>query len=247
MDRMLYIAMSGAKETLLAQSTNNNNLANASTPGFQADLQQFRSMPVFGDGHPTRVYGLSERPGVDIKHGAIVQTGRDLDVAVNGSGGWIAVQASDGNEAYTRRGDLKVDANGLLTTGNGLPVMGNGGPIAIPPAEKIDIAPDGTISIRPIGQGASELAVIDRIKMVSLPKDQLQKGNDGLVRLADGTTAEADADQQLVTGALESSNVNIVNSMVDMIELSRRFEMQVKMMKTAEETEESSISVMRMA
>ncbi len=246
MDRMLYIAMSGAKETLLAQATNNNNLANASTPGFQADLQQFRSMPVFGDGYPTRVYGLSERPAVDTKHGAIVQTGRDLDVAANGDG-WFAVQASDGNEAYTRRGDLKVDVNGLLTTGNGLPVMGNGGPIAIPPAEKIDIAPDGTISIRPIGQGASELAVIDRIKMVSLPKDQLQKGNDGLVRLAEGATAEADADQQLVTGALESSNVNIVDSMVDMIELSRRFEMQVKMMKTAEETEESSISVMRMA
>jgi len=245
MDRMLYIAMSGAKETMLAQSSNSNNLANASTPGFLSDLQQFRSMPVFGDGHPTRVYGLSERPGVDLKHGSIVSTGRDLDVAVNGDG-WFAVQSKDGSEAYTRRGDLKVDVNGLLTTGNGLPVLGNGGPIAIPPAEKIDIAPDGTISIRPLGQGVGELAVIDRIKMVSLPNDQVQKGNDGLIRLSDGSNAEADANVQLATGALESSNVNIVDSMVDMIELSRRFEMQVKMMKTAEQIDESSSSILRM-
>ena len=245
MDRMLYIAMSGAKETMMAQASNSNNLANASTPGFLADLQQFRSMPVFGDGHPTRVYGLSERPGVDLKHGAIVHTGRDLDVAINGDG-WFAIQGKDGNEAYTRRGDLKVDVNGLLTTGNGLPVIGNGGPIAIPPAEKIDIGPDGTISIRPLGQGAGELAVIDRIKMVSLPKDQIEKGNDGLIRLSSGEPVEADVDVALATGSLESSNVNIVDSMVDMIELSRRFEMQVKMMKTAEQIDESSASILQM-
>ncbi len=185
MDRMLYVAMSGAKETLLAQGSNSHNLANSNTPGFQSDLQQFRAMPVFGDGFPTRVYGLAERPSIDLSHGAIVKTDRDLDVAVTGDG-WFAVQAKDGNEAYTRRGDFRVDGNGLLTTGNGLPVMGNGGPIAIPPAEKIDIAPDGTISIRPIGQGASELAVIDRIKMVSLPKGKVEKGMDALIRLSDG-------------------------------------------------------------
>ncbi|MCP3671677.1 MAG: flagellar hook-basal body complex protein, partial [Gammaproteobacteria bacterium] len=166
MDRMLYVAMSGAKETLLAQAANSNNLANATTTGFLADLQQFRSMPVFGDGHPTRVYALSERPATDFKSGAIVQTGRELDVALNGKG-WITVQAPDGSEAYTRRGDLKLDANGLLTTGNGLPVTGNGGPIAIPPAEKIDIAPDGTISIRPLGQAVNELAIVDQIRMVN--------------------------------------------------------------------------------
>ncbi len=244
MDRMLFVAMSGAKETLLAQSTNSNNLANASTPGFLADLQQFRSMPVFGDGFPTRVYGMDERPGIDFKHGAIVHTGRDLDVAINGDG-WFAVQARDGSEAYTRRGDLKVDANGLLTTGNGLPVIGNSGPIAIPPAEKIEIASDGTISIRPLGQGAGELAEIDRIKMVAPSLEGMEKGPDGLMRQQDGQLLEADADVQLATGSLESSNVNIVDSMVDMIEFSRRFEMQVKMMKTAEQTDESSASIMR--
>ncbi len=244
MDRMLYVAMSGAKETLLAQGTNSSNLANANTPGFLADLQQFRSMPVYGDGYPTRVYALSERPNVDFKSGSIIQTGKELDVALNGKG-WMTVQAPDGSEAYTRRGDLKLDANGLLTTGNGLPVIGNGGPIAIPPAEKIDIAPDGTISIRPLGQAANELAIVDQIKMINPDNSDIEKGMDGLMRLKNGVSAEPDSSLQLVGGALESSNVNVVDSMVDMIELARRFEIQVKMMKTAEEMEQGSTSILR--
>jgi flagellar basal-body rod protein FlgF len=242
-DRMLYVAMSGAKETLLSQANVSNNLANASTTGFQADLNQFRSMPVFGPGNPTRVYAMDERPQTDFNHGSLIQTGRDLDVAVKG-GGWLAVQAPDGSEAYTRRGDLYVDENGLLKTGNGLPVMGNGGPVAIPPADKIDIGQDGTISIVPTGQQSNELAIVDRIKLVNPPIDQLQKGLDGLLRLRSGV-AEADANQRLVSGSLETSNVNVVNEMVDMIELSRRFEMQVKMMKTAEDNANASASLLR--
>lgn len=245
MDRMLYVVMSGAKETLLAQANNSHNLANANTPGFLADLQTFRSMPVHGDGHPTRVYSMSERPAVEFKHGAAVSTGRSLDVAINGDG-WFAVQSGDGSEAYTRRGDLRVDSNGLLTTGNGLPVIGNNGPIAIPPAEKLDIAADGTISIRPLGQTATELAVIDRIKMVNPPLDGMDKDKDSLMRLKDGAEAPADADTQLATGVLESSNVNIVDAMVQMIGLSRRFELQVKMMKEASEAEKSLASIIRM-
>lgn len=244
MDRMIYVAMSGAKETILAQATNSHNLANASTPGFLADLQQFRSMPVYGDGYPTRVYAMSERPNVDFKSGSIIQTGRDLDVALNGKG-WIAVQSADGNEAYTRRGDMKLDANGQLTTGNGLPVIGNGGPIAIPPAEKIDIAPDGTISIRPLGQAANELAIVDQIKLINPKNSDMEKGEDGLMRLKDGVSSEPDTALQLVSGTLESSNVNVVDSMVDMIELSRRFEIQVKMMKAADEMEQGSTSILR--
>ena len=139
MDRMLYVAMSGAKETLIAQANASNNLANANTSGFLADLNQFRSMPVFGSGHPTRVYAMDERPGTDFDHGSIQYTGRNLDVAVQ-QGGWIAVQARDGSEAYSRRGDLRVDENGLLATGNGLPVMGNGGPIAMPGSRPASIS-----------------------------------------------------------------------------------------------------------
>ena len=243
-DRMLYVAMSGAKETMLAQSNASSNLANASTTGFLADLNQFRSMPVFGDGMPTRVYAMDERPSTDFGHGALNHTGRDLDVAVDG-GGWIAVQTADGGEAYTRRGDFRIDANGLLTTGNGLPVIGNGGPIAIPPADKIEIGDDGSISIRPQGQSAQELALVDRIKLVNPPLESLAKGDDGLMRLRSGEAADSDADQRLISGALESSNVNVVKEMVDMIELSRRFELQVKMMHKAEQNAESAASILR--
>ncbi len=244
MDRMLYVAMSGASETLLAQGTNSNNLANANTTGFLSDLQQFRSMPVFGDGFPTRVYALSERPDIDFSRGAIQATGRDLDIAVRGDS-WMAVQAKDGSEALSRAGDLQIDANGLLTTGTGLPVFGNNGPIAIPPSEKIEIATDGTISIRPLGQGANELAVVDRIKLSTPQKAELEKGMDGLIRLKSGEPSLADADARLTTGALESSNVNTVSALVNMIELARKFEMQVKMMKTAEEVDAASTTMLK--
>lgn len=244
MDDMLYVAMSGAKETLIAQAAATNNLANANTTGFLADLNQFRSMPVFSGGHPTRVYAMDESPGTRFDNGSLQYTGRDLDVAVK-DGGWLAVQARDGGEAYSRRGDLKVDQNGLLVTGNNLPVMGNGGPIALPPFEKIDIGADGTVSIRPLGAATDELAVIDRIKLVAPQFDQMEKGEDGLFRLKDGGEAEADPAQRVVSGSLLSSNVNVVSEMVNMIELSRRFELQVKMMKMAEENGDASASIVQ--
>ena len=244
MDKMLYVAMSGAKETLIAQGNATNNLANANTTGFLSDLNQFRSMPVFGSGHPTRVYAMDERPGTDFDHGSIQYTGRDLDIAVQ-EGGWLAVQAADGGEAFSRRGDLRVDENGLLVTGNDLPVMGNGGPIAVPPFEKISVGVDGTVSIRPLGAATDELAVIDRIKLVAPQFEQMEKGEDGLFRLKEGGDAEADPVQRVVSGALLSSNVNVVNEMVDMIELSRRFELQVKMMKNAEENSAAAASLVR--
>ena len=152
MDRSLYIAMSGAKQTLLAQTTNANNLANAQTTGFKSDLEQFRSQPVYGAGYPTRVYAMTENPGTDLSHGAMQTTGRDLDVAIDGDG-FIAVQGTDGKEAYSRAGDLRVTPDGLLQTGSGLQVLGQGGPISIPPADKLTIGGDGTISIIPMGAG----------------------------------------------------------------------------------------------
>lgn len=199
---------------------------------------------MFGPGEPTRVYAMSERPATDFAPGAKMMTGRDLDVAVSADG-WFAVQSKDGNEAYTRRGDLQIDANGLVTTGNGLPLLGDGGPIAIPPAEKVTIGSDGTISIVPEGGDPTQLAVIDRIKMVAAQFDQMRKGEDGLMRLKSGEEAEADASQRLVQGFLESSNVNTVNEMVNMIELQRRYEMQVRMMKTADEMASGAASLLR--
>ncbi|WP_316368193.1 flagellar basal body rod protein FlgF [Candidatus Thiodiazotropha sp. CDECU1] len=246
MDRMLYVAMSGAKETLIAQASNSNNLANVNTPGFMEDLNQFRSMPVFGQGYPTRVYALDERPNINFDKGSIQSTGNPLDLAVKGDG-YFAVQVADGSEAYTRRGDLRVDANGLVTNGQGLPLIGNGGPIALPPYERLEIAPDGTITVLPEGATPEALAIIDRIKMVNPDAEQLIKGEDGLLRLQDGEEADADAATELVSGALESSNINVADSLVTMIELSRKFEMQVKMMKTAEDLDSASAKLMSMS
>ncbi|MES9988001.1 MAG: flagellar basal body rod protein FlgF [Candidatus Thiodiazotropha endolucinida] len=246
MDRMLYIAMSGAKETLIAQASNSNNLANVNTPGFMEDLNQFRSMPLFGQGYPTRVYALDERPNINFDRGSIQSTGNSLDLAIKGDG-YFAVQAADGSEAYTRRGDLKVDANGLVTNGEGLPLIGNSGPIALPPYERLEIAPDGTITILPEGSTPEALAIVDRIKMVNPDTEQLFKGEDGLLRLLEGEESDADAATELVSGALESSNVNVADTLVTMIELARKFEMQVNMMKTAEDLDNASVRLMSMS
>ncbi len=245
MDRSLYVVMSGAKETLYAQTSINNNLANANTTAFKADLENFRSMPVFGPGHPTRVYAMDERPLTDFDHGPIQTTGRELDIAIEGDG-WMAVQAPDGSEAYTRRGDLRMSPEGLLKTGDGLLLLGENGPIAIPPAQKIDIASDGTISIVPLGENPDVLAVVDRIKLVRPNPAQLEKREDGLIHLKGGNPSPADARVTLVSGALEGSNVNTVEALVEMIELGRRFELQVKMMKTVEEDAAASAQLLRM-
>lgn len=245
MDRMLYIAMSGAKETMLSQAVNTHNLANASTTGFRADLEAFTSLQVHGPGHASRAYTVAQGQGVDFTPGSLLATGRELDVAVHGEG-WIAVQAPDGSEAYTRAGDLQVDSIGILRTGAGLPVLGNGGPVAVPPYDNIQIGTDGTISIQPVGQNPNALAIVDRIKLVRPAQADLVKGEDGLIRARDGAAAAPDAAVQLVQGSIESSNVNAIDSMVNLIELSRQFEVQVKLMRTAEENDRQSSQLLRM-
>ncbi|MGB5259128.1 MAG: flagellar basal body rod protein FlgF [Gammaproteobacteria bacterium] len=245
MDKLLYIAMNGASETMKAQAVNSQNLANVSTTGFRADLESYASQPVYGPGHASRVYGLATDKGVDFTPGSAIGTGRDLDIAVNGRG-WIAVQGPDGNEAYTRAGDLQVDSLGLLTTGAGHPVIGSGSPIAIPPFEKIEIAADGTISILPVGQGATALQVVDRIKLVNPPEGDMVKGSDSLMHMANYQPAIADSTVTLQPGAIESSNVNAIEAMVSLIQLARHYEMQIKVMASAEENDKASSSLMRM-
>lgn len=243
---MLYVAMSGAQQTLRAQTAVSNNLANANTTGFRQDVADFRSMPVFGDqGLPTRVYAMAERPGVDLRAGRIMSTGRDLDVAVQGDG-WIAVQTADGTESYTRAGDLQTDANGLLMTANGRPVLGNSGPISIPPAQKIEIGDDGTISICPPGQSSTSLVQVDRIKLVKPTDGTFYKDASGLMRANDGQPFPPDATVRLQGGALESSNVNPAEALVSMIESARRFELQVKMMKVAEDNSSATNQLLRL-
>ncbi len=234
MDRMLYVAMTGARETLQAQTANNHNLANASTTGFRADLDAFQARFVDGDGYKSRVYATDSTTGFDATQGTLMTTGRDTDVAVHGDG-YIAVQGRDGREAYTRAGDLRVDPSGQLLTATGLPVLGDGGPISVPPYNSLSIGGDGTVSIVPLGQGPETRADIGRIKLVNPSQDAVEKGTDGLFRMKDGTDAEADASTRIDSGALEASNVNVADAMVQMIELQRRFDMQVRAMKTADE------------
>lgn len=244
MDRMLYIAASGAKQNLNAMSVRANNLANTGTTGFKADLEQARSMQAFGEGLPSRVFAMTERPSQNFDGGAIKTTGRDLDIAVEGQG-WISVQDKQGNEAYTRAGNLQINANGTLETSSGLMVIGDGGPITVPPAEKIEIGRDGTIMIRPLGAPAEAVEEVDRIKLVKPDGPEITKGADGLFRRKDGQEAEAAAEVTLVKGALESSNVNAVGEMTTMISIQRQFEMQVKLMKTAEENDRQHNQIFR--
>ena len=234
MDRMIYLAMSAAQQMMHGQALASHNLANASTVGFKSDFEAARAMPVYGNGHPSRAYAMLERPGTDFQPGTIETTGNDLDIAVNGEG-FIAVQAPDGSEAYTRAGDLQMTVNGQLLTGAGHPVLGNGGPIALPQSEKVNIGIDGTISVRPVGQEANTMAQVDRIRLVNPDIKNLRKGADGLFRLADGSTPPPDAAVRVTSGALERSNVNTVAEMVQLISNSRQYDMAIKAMSTAQQ------------
>ncbi len=244
MDRFAYLAMTGAKHSLQAQQHNNHNLANVNTPGFRQDLDQLVSQPVRGPGYDSRVYSVETSVGHDFRPGSIMTTGRDMDVAMAGDG-WIAVQGLDGNEAYTRRGDLRISSLGVLENGAGHPVMGDAGPVAIPPADKVEIGQDGTISIVPAGQPAEQMVVLDRIKLVNPPVQELGKGDDGLFRLGDGGIAPADGAARLTSGALEGSNVNSVEALVNMIDHARQFETYVKLLNKAEENDSASSSLLR--
>lgn len=243
MDRVLYVVASGAKQIMHAQTVNSNNLANASTTGFQADLANFDAQYLVGAGMDSRVYSLAEDSGTSFDKGSIQATDRDLDVAVSGDG-WIAVQAPDGSEAYTRAGDLRVNINGQLLTGAGHPVLGDAGPLVVPENEKLEIGTDGTVSVRPVGQQPTVLAEVGRIKLVTPDASQLIKGEDGLLRMADGSVAPASSSATLISGALESSNVNSVEALVNMIDLARQFETAVKVMQTADEMDQQSARMM---
>jgi flagellar basal-body rod protein FlgF len=247
MDKALYISMTGAKHNMLAQTAHSNNLANANTTGFRADFAQARSMGVYyGEGHPTRAYAQTENPATNFVPGPLIETGRSLDIAVEGDG-LIAIQDATGNEAYTRVGDLTVDVSGILRTSTGHPVLGSGGPIAIPPAEKITIGNDGTIAVQISGSGPDEIITLDRIKLVSPDWKDMEKGVDGMIRLRTGGIAEPDANVTVASGFIEGSNVNAIHEFTEVLSLSRQYEMQIKLMKTAEKNSESSSSMLRMS
>ncbi len=246
MDRLIYTAMTGASHTMQQQASVAQNLANINTPGFRASIDSFRSVPLVGEGLPTRTFVVDSTSGTDFTPGVMQSTGRTLDVAIDGKG-WIAVQDANGNEAYTRNGSLQVQADGVLTTRNGMTVAGESGPITIPPDTEVTIAKDGTISTVPTTNQKNSVIVIGRIKMTNPPEDQLVRGEDGLFRTRNGVAADADANVTVVSGSLESSNVNMVDSMVNMITLARQFDMQMKLLTTAGDNAKQASSLLSIA
>jgi flagellar basal-body rod protein FlgF len=246
MDRGLYVAMTGAKQIMQAQAVNNHNIANSSTTGFRADGVAFTSEPIYGPGYATRVNAVAGDAGTDFSSGVLMSTSRPLDIAVNGKG-FIAVRGADGQEAYTRAGDLQVTASGAVVTSTGFPVLSESGPLTVPPSTQVTIGTDGSVSVVPLGLSAAAQSQVDRIKLVNPSTKDLQKGSDGLLRLKSGGKAKADETVTIVSGELESSNVNAAQSLVNMIELQRLYELQIKSISSTDQNEQSAQRMMMAA
>ncbi|MDB5695001.1 MAG: flagellar biosynthesis protein FlgF [Sphingomonas bacterium] len=246
MDKLVYTAASGLRARMAAQTAIANNMANASTTGFRADRVVFDRIALKGDGTTLEARSPSSEEVIDADRtaGAIMQTGRPLDVAVTGNDAWLTVQAPDGSEAYTRRGDLQVAPSGVLQTGDGFIAMGQSGPITLPPYQSLWIAGDGSISIVPTGGG--EPQIVDRLKLASAKGSDTVKGLDNLIRVRGGGALPDDLDATLTAGALEGSNVNMTRMLVDMIENQRSYEVTASLMKSAKDMDESGASIMRL-
>lgn len=245
MDRLIYTAMTGASHILQQQAAVGQNLSNVDTPGYRAAINAFRAVPLVGNGLPTRTFVVDSTAGADFSQGVLQPTGRSLDIAVHGKG-WIAVQLENGGEAYTRNGSFKVTPEGILQTRSGLNVIGETGLITIPPNTEVTIAKDGTISTVPSGQTPTQVVVVGRIKLVNPAENQMVRGDDGLFRTKDGTSAVADAGVSVVSGNLESSNVKTVEAMVNMIVLARQFDMQMKMLQSADNNAKQASQLLSM-
>lgn len=245
MDRSLYISSVGLANIERAQTARANNLANVSTTGFRADLARFGTEEVTSaDTYRVRSYGVNQGAGVDLSSGVQLETGRNLDVAVNGDG-FFAVVDETGTEGYTRSGSLQIDATGRLLNGVGRQLMGLAGPIALPPFENVLIGADGTISVRPQGQGPDALAVVDQLKLVNPEPDQVYKGSNGLLYNREEIPFIPDANVTVNSGFLESSNVNAIHELTEILSLARQFELEVRMMQTAESNDEAAAQLLR--
>ena len=246
MDRLIYTAMTGAKHSLEQQATVAHNLANASTTAFKAQLSAYRAVPIVGPNSSTRTFVVGSTIGTDMTPGPLQQTGRPLDIAVNGSG-WIAVRALDQGEAYTRDGGLQLSANGILQTRSGLDVLGEGGTIVVPPNNTVAIGGDGTVSIIPTDGLPNAVSIIGRIKLVNPTQGAMLRGADGLFRQGDGRSAQADANVQITPGALEGSNVSAVQMLVEMISSARQFDTQMRLLRTAENADRGWSSILNLS
>lgn len=246
MDRALYIAATGARELMKRQDVQTHNLSNALTPGFRAEIAAQRTAPVVGGaGMRTRAYAVESTPGADMKPGAMIATGRDLDVAVQGDG-WFVVRGQDGSEAYTRAGSFQQTPDGTLVDTAGRPVMSaTNEPIVLAPNTKVEINPDGSISSIPDNDRV-QAAVVGNLKLVNPPVASLERGGDGMFRLRQGGQAPAAQEVRVAKGMVESSNVNSVDTMVNMIAASRHFDMQVQLMQNTDRNQQAATQILSM-
>jgi flagellar basal-body rod protein FlgF len=234
--------MTGAKGTMDQQAAVAHNLANVNSTGFRAELHKLRAVEVQTEALHTRAFTVDASVANDFTEGPLQFTGRPFDVALAGKG-WLAVQMPDGSEAYTRNGSLAVSANGILQTRDGRPVLGDGGPVTIPPDNEITIGADGSVSASQPDQ-PGVVNVVAQLKLVNPPEAELVRGDDGLFRLQGGAPAPADPNVRVAGGYLEGSNVNVVDQMVQMISLARQFEMQTRMLSTAEQNDRAAARVL---
>ena len=241
MDKLIYTAMSGAKATMGQQASVAQNMANVSTNGFRTELHKLRAVPVQSPAMQTRAFVVDASVASDFAPGPLLQTGAQHDFAINGPG-WFVVQASDGKEAYTRNGNFTVDTEGVLRTQGGLAVMGDGGPMTLPPDNSIEVGQDGTISATPV-TGAKAGSAVGRLKLVNPPEADLRRGDDGLFRTRSGTPAAQDDNVRVSGGFIEGSNVNIVDQMVSMLSLARQFEMQTRLLDTAQQDDKAATAI----
>lgn len=245
MDRLIDVARTAMRGAMARQTAVANNLANVNTAGFRAEIVNASTRWVGGQTFNSRAESVDQVIAADMKAGSVVQTGNPLDIAVDGDA-LITVQANDGSEGYTRRGDLKLNESGLLTTGDGHPVLGEAGPVTLPPADSIKIAKDGGIWIVPQGGQIDQPQLVDTIKLANAKGSTIAKGTDNLFREVNGGALPQDPLASVTAGALEGSNVNATTALVQMIDASRAWETQIKMIDTAKDIDSGGASLMRL-
>ncbi|PZU57313.1 MAG: flagellar biosynthesis protein FlgF [Sphingobium sp.] len=245
MDRLVNTALTAMRGAMARQSAIANNLANADTTGFRAEIANATTQWLNGETFDTRAQQAEQVLGADMSGGAVKATGNPLDVALDGDA-LLGVQSNDGSEAYTRRGDLRTTDSGLLTTGDGYAVLGEGGPITLPAYDSLSIAKDGGIWIVPQGGDPALPQQVDKLKLVNAKGSSIAKGTDNLFRETNGGVLPDDPVATVTAGSLEGSNVNATAALVQMIEASRSWETQIKMINTAKDIDDSGASLMRL-
>lgn len=245
MDRLIYTSLTAMRGSMARQTAIANNLANAQTPGFRADMAEAQSLWLDGSGHGTRAMASEEVIGADMRAGTVTATGRDLDVAMAGDA-MLVVQAVNGEEAYTRRGDLQLSSSGLLTTGDGSPVQGVQGPVTIPPADRISIDAEGRVWVVPAGGDPENPQEVDRLRLATPAGSDIVKGLDGLFRVKGGGILPDDPEARVITRSIEGSNVSATTALVEMIEASRSWDTQLKMIGDARDMDSATANLMQL-